>query len=508
MAIHTVLIAVLAIYLLLLFSKKLSSAKVKLPPGPYGVPLVGYLPFLGRNIHRTFMELANIYGPIYKLSIGQKLFVLISSPALAKEVLRDQDITFANRNPTIAALAFSFGGKDIAFTPYGPDWRMLRRIFIQEMQSKGNLDAFYPLRRNEVKKSVRDVYGSSGTPVDVGLLAFASVINMITSMFWGGTLQADNGAAINAQFRDAVSGLLVIWGKPNISDFIPFLARFDIQGVERDMKRASRWIEQIFDVVIDQRIQTNNLLKRQGTKKDNTNKDFLGFLLEFKDDDTGKSISRPQMKAFLADIVIGGTGTTSTAFVWTMAELMLHPEVMEKVQDELLEVVGAGNVVEEYHSYKLPYLQAVVKETLRLHPPAPVLLPRCPVQSCTVGGYTIPKGAKVFLNAWAIQRDSQLWENPNNFESERFLGDAKNLDFSGKEFHYIPFGSGRRICAGLRLGERMLMYTLSTFLHMFHWEVPDDQIPDTEEKFGIVLEKSTPLIGIPTPRLNNLKLYE
>ncbi|KAK8504633.1 hypothetical protein V6N11_013781 [Hibiscus sabdariffa] len=266
MAIHTVLIAVVAIYLLLLLFKKLRSAKVKLPPGPYGVPLVGYLPFLGRNIHRTFMELANIYGPIYKLSIGQKLFVLISSPALAKEVLRDQDITFANRNPTIAALAFSFGGKDIAFTPYGPEWRMLRRIFVQEMQSNGNLDAFYPLRRNEIKKSVRDMYGSSGTPVDVGLLAFASVINMITSMFWGGTLQADNGAAINAQFRDAVSELLVIWGKPNISDFIPFLAMFDIQGVERDMKRASPWIEQIFDVVIDQRIQTNNLLKGQATK--------------------------------------------------------------------------------------------------------------------------------------------------------------------------------------------------------------------------------------------------
>ncbi|GMI95589.1 cytochrome P450, family 706, subfamily A, polypeptide 6 [Hibiscus trionum] len=494
--------------LLLLLFKKLRSAKVKLPPGPYGVPLVGYLPFLGRNIHQTFMELANIYGPIYKLSIGQKLFVLISSPALAKEVVRDQDITFANRNPTIAALAFSFGGKDIAFTPYGPEWCMLRRIFVQEMQSNANLDVFYPLRRDEVKKSVIDVYRSSGTPIDVGLLAFTSVINMITSMFWGGTLEADKGASINAQFRDAVSELLVIWGKPNISDFIPLLARFDIQGVERDMKRSSRWIEQIFDFVIDQRIQTNSLLNGQGAKKNDTNKDFLGFLLEFKDHDTGKSLSRAQMKAFLADIVIGGTGTTSTAFVWTMAELMLHPKVMKKAQDELLEVVGAGNIVEEYHSHKLLYLQAVVKETLRLHPPAPVLLPRCPIQTCTVGGYTIPKGAKVFLNAWAIQRDSQLWENPSKFEPERFLGDAKNLDFSGNEFHYIPFGSGRRICAGLRLGERMLMYTLSTFLHMFHWNVPDDQMPDTEEKFGIVLEKSTPLIAIPMPRLNNLKLYE
>ncbi|XP_022737194.1 cytochrome P450 84A4-like [Durio zibethinus] len=134
------------------------SGKVKQLPGPRGLPLVVYLLILGRNTHRTLMELAKIYGhPIYKLSLGQRQCVIISSPYLAKEVVHDQDIVFANRNPTIAALAFSFGGKDIAFSPYGPGQRMLCRIFVQEMQSKANLDAFYALRQNEVKKSVRDV---------------------------------------------------------------------------------------------------------------------------------------------------------------------------------------------------------------------------------------------------------------------------------------------------------------------------------------------------------------
>ncbi|XVF41192.1 hypothetical protein PTKIN_Ptkin01aG0260400 [Pterospermum kingtungense] len=218
----------------------------------------------------TFMRLAKIYGPIYKLSIGQKLCVIISSPSLAKEVVRDQDITFANRNPTIAALALSFGGKDIAFMPYGPEWRMLRSIFVQDMQSNAKLDAFYDLRRNEVKKSVRDVYGKKGTAIDVGLLGFSTVMNMITSMFWGGTLEGDKGSGMNAQFREAVSELLVIWGKPNISDFIPSLASLDIQGLERDMKKASRGIEQIFDFIIDQTIK-NNVSNGQGeTKKDTT----------------------------------------------------------------------------------------------------------------------------------------------------------------------------------------------------------------------------------------------
>ncbi|XVF51651.1 hypothetical protein PTKIN_Ptkin04bG0201400 [Pterospermum kingtungense] len=383
---------------------------------------------------------------------------------------------------------------------------MLRRIFVQDMQSNAKLDAFYDLRRNEVKKSVGDVYGKRGTSIDVGLLAFSTVINMITSMFWGGTLEGDKGTGINAQFRETVSELLVIWGKPNISDFIPCLAIFDIQGLERDMKKATREMEQIFDFVIDRRIE-NNLSNGQGEKIKDTNKDFLDFLLEFKDHDQGNSLSRAQMKAFLVDIVIGGTGTTSTALEWTMAEPMLHQKVMKKAQEELMQVVGANNLVEESHIYKLPYLLAVVKESLRLHPSAPLLLPRCPAQACTVGGYTIPKGAKVFLNVWAMHRDPQFWDNPKEFQPERFLGDAKKLDFSGNNFHYIPFGSGRRICAGLRLGERMLMYVVATFLHMFYWQVPDGEKPDTEEKFGIVLEKSTPLIVIPTPRFKNIELY-
>ncbi|MBA0631630.1 hypothetical protein Godav_000485, partial [Gossypium davidsonii] len=158
---------------------------------------------LSLSFNKQMSSKANIYGPIYKLSIGQKLFVLISSPTLAKQVVHDQDITFANCNPTIVALAFSFGEKDIAFAPYGPEWRMLHQIFVHEMQSDANLDAFYALWRNQVKKSVGDVYGKNGTAIDVELLAFSTIINMITSMFWGGKLEGDIGANINAQFRDA-----------------------------------------------------------------------------------------------------------------------------------------------------------------------------------------------------------------------------------------------------------------------------------------------------------------
>ncbi|XP_062119531.1 flavonoid 3'-monooxygenase-like [Humulus lupulus] len=473
----------------------------QLPPGPKGFPILGYLPYLGSDLHQNFMELAQVYGPIYKLSIGRKQCVIISSPSLAKEVLRDQDITFANRNPSIASLAFSFGGNDIAFASYGPQWRLLRKIFVREMLSNENLDAFYPLRRNELKKSVRDVYSKVDTPVNISELAFLTVINMITSMFWGGSLddnEDDETCTLRAEFRAAVSQLVSLLGKPNISDFFPFLAWMDVQRVERNMKKVSRWLEQIFEFVIAQ--------KRNSCEVISSNKDFLQVLLDFKDPDTGRSISTTEMKAMLMDIVIGGTDTTSTMVEWTMTELVKHPESLRKCQEELSEVVGNENNVEESHLANLIYLHAAVKETLRLHPAAPLLLPRSPTKSSIVGGYVIPKGTKVFVNAWAIHRDPQFWASPTEFRPERFLDESK-LDYHGNNLHYIPFGAGRSICAGLPLGEKMLMQLLAMLLHLFEWKLPSGAKIDSREKLGVVLEKSTPLVLVPKPRLPNINIY-
>ncbi|XP_031390311.1 flavonoid 3',5'-hydroxylase 1-like [Punica granatum] len=477
----------------------------QLLPEPWGLPIVGYLPFLGSNLHQVFMELARIYGPIYKITLGTRLYVIINSPSLVKEVVRDHDIVFANRNPNIAALAFSYGGNDIAFSPYGPKWRKLRRLFVREMQSSANLDAFYDLRRNEVWKSIEDVCGKSGTPIDVGELAFVTVVNMISGMFWGRTLKGGRAVRLGGEFRSAAFRLTKVLGRPNVSDFFPFLASFDLQGVERDMKEVTSWLGRIFDFVITRCEEVNNEGKEKNTCDDRTKRDFLQFLMEYEDEDEencGRSISKDQIKALLMDIVVGGTDTTSTTVEWTMTEILLNPQVLRRIHEELNDVVGSTNTVEESHISRLPYLHAVVKETMRLHPVAPLLLPRSPTQSCTVGGFTVPQGCKVFLNAWAVHRDPQYWDDPSEFRPERFLTEGKygKLSYSGDAMYYLPFGSGRRICAGLQLGERMLMYVLATLLHVFDWEVPEGVELDSREKFGVVLEKATPLVAIPTPR--------
>ncbi|XWS49053.1 hypothetical protein CRYUN_Cryun13aG0130500 [Craigia yunnanensis] len=214
-----------------------------------------------------------------------------------------------------------------------------------------------------------------------------------------------------------------------------------------------------------------------------------------------------QLKALLMDVVVGGTDTTSTMMEWTMAELMQHPEIMEKVRKEMGEVVGPNSTVEEAHLPNLRYLDAVVNETFRLHPPVPLLVPRCPGQSRTVGGYTIPKGTRVFLNICSIQRDPHVWEKPLEFQPERFLNDPDKFDYLGNDFRYMPFGSGRRICAGVNLGEKMLYSSLASLLHTFDWKLPQGEEQDLTGRFGIVMKKMKPLVVIPTPRLSNLEHY-
>ena len=163
-------------------------------------------------------------------------------------------------------------------------------------------------------------------------------------------------------------------------------------------------------------------------------------------------------------------------------------------------------MVEESHIQSLSYLKAVMKETLRLHPILPLLIPHCPSETTVVSNYTIPKGSRVFVNVWAIQRDPNEWENPLEFDPARFMNGK--LDFSGSDFRYFPFGSGRRKCPGIAMGERMVMYLLATLLHSFDWKLEEGEEIEIEEKFGIVLTMKKPLVLIPTPRLSDPTLYQ
>ncbi|KAL0409552.1 UNVERIFIED_CONTAM: Labd-13Z-ene-9,15,16-triol synthase, chloroplastic [Sesamum radiatum] len=391
-------------------------------------------------------------------------------------------------------------GLDIFWAPYGPYWRDMRKLFVREMLSNNNLQASYVLRKEEVAKVLRDVSMKIGKPIEIGELVFLTELNVILSLLWGGTIDAETRDRLGAEFRDKVSKLVDLLGKPNVSDYFPVLAKFDVQGIEKEMRAVVPGVEEILDSVIDERMKM--VAAEGGDSSAERGKDLLGILLELKEQQVGEgsSFGLTQIKAVLMDIVVGGTDTTATTVEWVMAELLHNPDIMKKVQEELTDVIGENNVAEESHITKLHYLDAVVKETFRLHPPLPLLVPRFPSQSCVVGGYMIPKHSQVFLNMWSISMDPQIWENPSEFRPDRFLNNTANLDYMGNNVQYLPFGSGRRVCPGLPLGEKMVMYLLATLLHSFEWRLPEDETVDLSEKFGIVMRKKTPLLAIPYRR--------
>ncbi|QCD81213.1 geraniol 8-hydroxylase-like [Vigna unguiculata] len=476
----------------------------RLPPGPSGLPFLGNLLSLDPDLHTYFAALAKIHGPIYKLRLGSKLAIVIASPAVAHEILKDHDTVFANRDVPVAGRVATYGGFDIAWSPYGAEWRMLRKVCTVKMLSNTTLDSVYDLRRNEVRKTVSYLYGRAGSAVNVGEQVFLTVMNVITSMMWGGAVEEAERETLGAEFRELVAETTRLLGKPNVSDFFPMLARFDLQGVEKEMHVLVSRFDGIFEKMIGERVKVGE--EKDGNKKER--KDFLQFLLDLKDSqdfDSKTPFTITHLKALLMDMVTGATDTSSNTIEFAMAEIIQKAEVMKRVEEELEDVVGKDKMVEETHIRKLPYLQAVMKETLRLHPALPLLIPHCPSQTTNVGGYTIPKGSRVFINVWAIHRDPSIWERPLEFDPSRFL-DA-NWDFSGNDFSYFPFGSGRRICAGIAMAERTFLYFLATLLHLFDWRIPEGENLDLSEKFGIVLKKKTPLVAIPTPRFSNPHLY-
>ena len=215
---------------------------------------------------------------------------------MARQVLKDQDVTFANRDPTEAGRAATYGGSDIAWTSYGPEWRMLRKVCVLKLLSNTTLDSVYTLRRKQVRETVGYFYSRVGSPVNIGEQMFLTVLNAITNMLWGGTVEGEERSRVGAEFREVISKMMEISVKPNISDFYPGLARFDLQGIKRQMDGLARRFDRIFDAIIDQRLKIDD----EGGSKDKASKDFLEFLLKLKDEGDSKTpLNMTKVKALL-----------------------------------------------------------------------------------------------------------------------------------------------------------------------------------------------------------------
>ncbi|GMH29836.1 hypothetical protein Nepgr_031679 [Nepenthes gracilis] len=478
-------------YLLFLLKRTRFSQK-QLPPGPFPLPVIGNVLNHITNPHRSFAEIAKVYGPVMTVQLGYLTTVVISSATMARQVLQKQDLSFSTRNPWSAVSVLDHHESSIAFLPPNHQWTNLRKICKSFIFSNCRLDASGGLRRRVVQQLISHVQNhcAAGSAVEIRDAVLTALLNLITNTFFSFDL-AKYGGSEN-QLKELVSAMVAEAGTLSGADFFPMIGAFDPQGIRRRSTIIMRKIFSLFNSIIDER-----LMSRKNSVSSEKNDDVLDAIL---------SISRGKDKEFdisaiphlLLDLFVAGTDTTSTTFEWAMTELIRNPEKLEKARAELRHIIGNGNLDKEEDIAQLPYLQAVVKETLRLHPAVAFLIPRKVSMDVHISGYTVPKGAQVLVNVWAMGREESVWEAANSFIPERFM--ESNIDVKGGNFELLPFGAGRRICLGMPLANRMVPYMLGSLIHSFNWKLEDGIVHmNMDDKFGFTVMKALPLRAIPFP---------
>ncbi|KAI7742037.1 hypothetical protein M8C21_030043, partial [Ambrosia artemisiifolia] len=330
---------------------------------------------------------------------------------------------------------------------------------------------------------------TSEKAINIGGAAFTTSLNVLSNLIFSMDF-AQYDSSSSQEFKDDVWALLEVGGKPNIADFFPIFRWFDPQGLVRRGNVYGNKLLAIFDKVIDQRLQTRST--------SSTNNDVLDSLLYLNQMDESV-FSLNDMRHLFFALFIAGTDTTSGTLEWAMTELIHNPDKLETTRSEISKLMeNKKNMIQESDIPRLPYLQAVVKETLRLHPPVPFLIPRQAIHDVEIQGFIVPKNAQILCNVWAMGRDPKIWSHPEMFMPERFL--EVKIDYRGQDFELIPFGAGRRMCPGLNMAHRMLHVMLGSLIHDFDWKLEGNmraQDIDMSEKFGITLPKNVPLKAIP-----------
>nr|XP_043638199.1 cytochrome P450 93A2-like [Erigeron canadensis] len=311
--------------------------------------------------------------------------------------------------------------------------------------------------------------------------------------------EGEDGGVIRRMLNDITE----VMGTFNLSDHIWFFKNLDVQGV----KKRSKEIRARFDSLIEKIIKEHEEVRKEIKKKGEV-KDLLDNLLDISENEgTEIKLAGEHIKAFfLLDIMGGATQSPSISTEWALAELINHPNIMKKAVEEIDQVVGKNRLLQEADIPNLPHLQAIVKESLRLHPPGPMIIRQSSVD-CTVGGYQIPAKTTIFFNVWSLGRDPNYWESPLEFRPERF--DEKQMDVRGQNFQFLPFGSGRRMCPGISLALMVLHVTLGSIIQCFEWKAGWDgnlTSVDMEEGTGITLPRANPLVCIPVARIDPVPL--
>ncbi|XP_050267317.1 cytochrome P450 CYP82D47-like [Quercus robur] len=500
----------LFIFFLLWISRRVqrTASKKTVPPGAGGAwPLIGHLRLL-RELqppHITLGKMADKYGPIFTIYLGVHRTLVVSSWEIAKECFTTNDKAFANRPKAIAAEIMGYNYAMFGSSPYGPYWRQLRKITVLEVLSNHRLELLKHIRQAEVSASIKDMYyqwvKNENVPVEMKRWFGYTTLNVVLKTvvgerFSGAVTNMENEE--NDQRRKALRDFFDLTGAFVLSDAIPYLRWLDLGGYKKAMKKTGKEL----DYMVGEWLEEHKRSKISGEVKGH--QDFMDVMLSNVTDDDAETSSYDAdtiIKATSLVLMLAGTDATTITLTWALSLLLNNFEALRKAQQELDLQVGRERQVEESDMKNLVYLQAIIKETMRLYPAASLSVPHESTEDCTLAGYRVPAGTRLIVNVSKLHRDPDVWSNPNEFQPERFLTTHKDVDVRGQHFEYLPFGSGRRVCPGISFALQVIQLTLATLLHAFEISTPLNEPVDMSEEAGQTNLKVTPLEVHVTPRL-------
>ncbi|KAK9279530.1 hypothetical protein L1049_013209 [Liquidambar formosana] len=412
--------------------KKSQDRSLGLPPGPPRLPMFGNLLQLGQLPHRDLASFCEKYGPLVYLRLGSVDAITTNDPDIIREILLRQDDVFASRPRTLAAVHLAYGCGDVALAPLGPHWKRMRRICMEHLLTTKRLESFVKHRAHEAQHLVQDVWAlaQTGKAVNLREVLGAFSMNNVTRMLLGkqyfGVESAGPQEAM--EFMHITHELFWLLGLIYLGDYLPIWRWVDPYGCEKKMREVEKKVDDFHMKIIEEHRKGKR--KETGSEEDG-DMDFVDVLLSLPGEDGKEHMDDVEIKALIQDMIAAATDTSAVTNEWAMAEVIKHPRVLRKIQDELDSVVGPNRMVTESDLPHLNYLRCVVRETFRMHPAGPFLIPHESLRATKINGYDIPAKTRVFINTHGLGRNKAIWDEVEEFRPERhWLAEGSRVEIS------------------------------------------------------------------------------
>ncbi|KAL6174996.1 hypothetical protein ACLB2K_051639 [Fragaria x ananassa] len=494
-----VLAAIFFILIYVWFSTSTPTTKNS-PPSPPKLPIIGNLHQLGSPrspLHLSLKALSQLHGPLMLLHFGSVPVLVVSSAEAAQAIMKTHDLASCSRPKSTVFEKLLYNSKDVAAAPYGEYWRQVKSICVLHLLSTKRVRTYRGVREEETKAMIKKIRDSKGSGVvNLREMLMTLTNNVVSRVALGKSYYSDS------VFKELSTKHTELLGSLYIGDYVPWLGWLSrVTGLDAKLDRMAKRFDDFLDIVIQEHMADST---HDQNKKEE--KDFVDVLLEIQRENLlGFPIDdRTGIKGVILDMFLAGTDTTGAVLEWAMAEILKHPNVLTKLQNEVRGVNKAeADILTEDDLVDMHYLKAVINESLRLHPPLALLFPRILMQDVKINGYNIKANTQVIVNAWQVGRDPKSYDyKPEDFEPERFLTVNKGINYLGNDFQLIPFGAGRRICPGVQFASAVYEIALANLLHKFDWTLPGgvrSEDLDMTESAGLTIHRKYPLTAVAIP---------